>query len=768
MQARAYWLFSAAILVLGMSAVIAPAATPSSGDPGWPRVFKKDGKQLIVYQPQVDYWKDHKDIHYRAAIAVKTGSSKQEKYGIVEADARTVVDHDARVVALAAWKRDLRFPNLSDSEAASLRKVVDELAPLGQATILSLDRVLACLNPEGQQVQKPVEINLQPPKIFYSRKLALLVMFMGEPELQPVDPNRPELMFAINTNWDVFYDTIESRYYLLNGTSWLTTTDPLKGPWTGVKRLPAALSSLPENDNWTDVRKNVPGKSAKDVPVVFVTTEPAEMILTKGEPSYSPIPGTRLMRVTNSESVLFLHSGEGQYYLLAAGRWFRTKTLDGPWSAASTDLPTDFAKIPDDNASAFVRASVPGTRDAKDAVMLASVPTTTTIALAPVTEQVVYSGAPQFVVIQGTSVQYAVNSPNAVFLVDGRYYWCEQGVWLYATTANGPWTFCTSVPAAIYTIPPTHPTHNVTYVVVQSSTPTTVVYSQTSGYSGQYVAATGVLMFGMGVLVGAAIADDDHHHYYYPPACHYSYGCGAVYHHGSGGYVVSAHASYGPYGGAGRAAAYNPYTGTYSRGAYAYGPAGSASVRQAYNPYTGGYAQSGRVNTAHGSAGRFYAEQGGTSAWGGYRSGPQGTVGGVRTSEGTGAAAWDTRYGQGAVVKGKSGNVYAGKDGTVYKKDNSGNWSSNSGSGWQDVDKPQAGTPRAAATSASGRIQPSATAQTRQLSNLSRSGTSRESTQSLNSQAQARQWGNQQAQRTSRERSSNLRSARSWSGGRRR
>ncbi len=777
MQSRPYRLIWAAFLILGSSAAMASAASPLSGDPGWPRVFKKSGKELTVYQPQVDYWKDYSDIHYRAAIAVKTGSSKQEKYGIVEADAKTVVDHDARVVALAAWKRDLRFPNLSDSEAASLRKVVDELSPLGQATILSLDRVLACLNPEEQQVQKPVEVNIQPPKIFYSRKPALLVMFMGAPELQPVDPNRPELMFAINTNWDVFYDTIQSRYYLLNGASWLTATDPFKGPWTGTKKLPAAFSSLPPDDNWADVRKNVPGKSAKNVPVVFVTTEPSELILTKGEPSYSPIPGTRLMRVANSESVLFLHSGEGQYYLLAAGRWFRTKTLDGPWSAASTDLPADFAKIPDDNASAFVKASVPGTRDAKDAVMLASVPTTTTITLAPVTTQVVYSGAPQYVVIQGTTVQYAVNSPNTVFLVDGRYYWCEQGAWLYATTANGPWTFCTSVPPAIYTIPPTHPTYNVTYVVVQSSTPTTVVYSQTSGYSGQYVAATGVLMFGMGVLVGAAIADDDHYHYYhYPPPCHYSYGCGAVYHHGHGGYVVSAHASYGPYGGAGRSAAYNPYTGTYSRGAYAYGPAGSASVRQAYNPYTGGYAQSGRVNTAHGSAGRFYAEQGGTSAWGGYRSGPQGTVGGVRTSEGSGAVAWDTRYSQGAVAKDKSGNVYAGKDGTVYKKDASGGWSSNSGSGWDSVDKPQAGTPRSTTSSTSSRAQPSTTrtqpsasAQTRQPSSSSGvSSTSRESTQSLNSQAQARQRGNQQTQRTTRTKSSSSRSTKSRSGGGRR
>ncbi|HJX90061.1 MAG TPA: hypothetical protein VJ372_06160, partial [Pyrinomonadaceae bacterium] len=33
---------------------------------------------------------------------------------------------------------------------------------------------------------------------------------------------------------------------------------------------------------------------------------------------------------------------------------------------------------------------------------------------------------------------------------------------------------------------------------------------------------------------------------------------------------------------------------------------------------------------------------------------------------------------------------YAGKDGTVYRYDrNNGNWSSNSGNGWQTVDKPQ-------------------------------------------------------------------------------
>jgi hypothetical protein len=47
---------------------------------------------------------------------------------------------------------------------------------------------------------------------------------------------------------------------------------------------------------------------------------------------------------------------------------------------------------------------VPGTREAKDAVLLASIPTTTTVDIDKKTVvNVVYSGQPQFIPIQGTS-----------------------------------------------------------------------------------------------------------------------------------------------------------------------------------------------------------------------------------------------------------------------------------------------------------------------------------------------------------------------------
>lgn len=676
------------VLLGGIRPGIAAATWPD--DPGWPRIMKKDGKELTVYQPQVDSWQNYKNVHARFALAIKEANSKKETFGVAEVDAETVVDQSARLVTILPKNRVLRFPNTTDIEADALRRTVEMLNPQQQSLTVSLDRLLAYLDPQHQQLQSSVELNLDPPKILYSNRPAILVMIMGEPQLKAVIPDKNDLMFVTNTNWDVFYETASQRYFLLLQDYWLTATDLINGPWMAASTLPPGLSSLPADENWADVRSNVPGKPVKDVPVVLISKGPTELILTQGEPTYGPIPGTKLMRITNSDAVVFLHGGEGSYYFLVAGRWFRSPSLEGPWSIASNDLPKDFSLIPDNDPAAFVKASVPGTVEAKDAVLLASVPRTTTMNVnAPPKVKVVYKGAPNFQTIPTTAVQYATNTASAVFLVNHAYYCCVGGVWYTSNAAVGPWSYCTNVPAVIYTIPPSHPTHNVTYVTVYESTPTTVIYAQTAGYSGEYVNSNGVLMFGAGMVVGALLHEawDDYH---YPPP--YSYGWGARYYFGHGGYYPPPHAPYyGPYRGAGFATVYNPYTGNYARGGYVYGPGGSAAWGRTYNPATGVRGSEVQVNTPNGSMGRFnrYNPSTGTDVHGGYRTGANGAVAGVATNHGTGAVAWDTARGEGAVVKGRNGNVYAGKDGNVYRRDSNGDWSSNNGNGWQPVDKPQ-------------------------------------------------------------------------------
>ena len=155
-----------------------------ANDPGWPRVYENNGRRLIIYQPQIDFWKNYATIQFRCAIAVKDGVTAEERYGVMEVVAATDVDYDSREVAAYSARRDIRFANLTETEAARLRDIVNELFPQRQTTIVSLDRVLAYLDQNKQAKQKAVEVNLQPPKIFYSSEPAILLMFMGQPEFK--------------------------------------------------------------------------------------------------------------------------------------------------------------------------------------------------------------------------------------------------------------------------------------------------------------------------------------------------------------------------------------------------------------------------------------------------------------------------------------------------------------------------------------------------------------------------------------------------------
>ena len=91
-------------------------------------------------------------------------------------------------------------------------------------------------------------------------------MFQGNPQLQPVIKDQNDLMFAVNSNWPVFFDATGQRYYLLNGDNWLMTADAAKGPWTPAGVLPKGLSSLPADENWAEVRAQIPGKRLSSAP----------------------------------------------------------------------------------------------------------------------------------------------------------------------------------------------------------------------------------------------------------------------------------------------------------------------------------------------------------------------------------------------------------------------------------------------------------------------------------------------------------------------
>jgi hypothetical protein len=487
----------------------------------------------------------------------------------------------------------------------------------------------------------------------------------------------------------------------------LKTAD-LKTTWSPAGTLPPSFAKLPAEENWKDVKANLPGKSLKAAPKVYVSDKPAELILLTGEPNYLLVQGTGLLWVSNTESDVFRIGKTGPVFYLVAGRWFSAPDFTGPWTFATPTLPADFKKISLEHERSRVLASVPGTDEANEAVLLAQIPQTARVNKKEIkAPDVAYQDdKAQFQPIEKTTVERAVNTDKDVFKVKDLYYMCHQGVWFVGKAATGPWEVAESVPQEIYQIPVSSPAHHVTYVTVEDDDDDDwVVFAAAAGYTGMMV-AWGCTVWGSGWYYPPYYGYGGFYPYYYP---HFpTYGYSAWYNPRTGAYGRSA-AVYGPYGGAGVGARYNPRTGTYARGAAAYGPYGARGVAQAYNPRTGTYAATRQGSNVYGSWGSTAVQRGddwaATNRYTNRRTGT--TTRTIRSDEGS--AVTRRTQGGGFVGAGSGGDMYAGKDGNVYRRQD-GTWQKYDNGGWSDTDRqPQRPAPSGTDRSTA-REQPSAAA----------------------------------------------------------
>jgi hypothetical protein len=730
------------------SAAQSTAGSDQSGDPGWPRERYQDGTRLIIYQPQVDDWKDFQQLTWRMAVSL-TPKSGKEVVGVVEMKGHTDIDNVAKVAIITNPQvTGTYFPSLDQATKEKMEQLFKSFVP--STVSISLHRLIASV--PKQEAPAGVQLNNDSPKIFVGYRPSILLSVDGEPVLSDVPETN--LKFVVNTQWPLFKEG--SAYYLAVGQQWLTASS-LEGQWSAIRKLPGDMSKVAQDKQWSALKKIIPppAKSGRATPVVFYSDKPAEVILFDGQPVYAQIPGTQLTYATNTDSVVFVFTPTQQFYYLTAGRWFSAMDLQGQWTYATPDLPADFAKIPPSSPASAILASVPGTDEAKDAVLLAQVPTTMTIkpAEAQAKVKVEYGGDPKFEPIKGTSMAYATNTQDKVIKVGDVYYLCLQGVWFMSANAQGPWTTATSVPQEIYTIPPTSPVYNVTYVTQTANPDGTVTANYTAGYLGGFI---------LGAATGAIIANGSG--YWWPP---YTYGgyypyaatyggayYGAAHYNSATGTYGWSQTAYGPYGSATRGAAYNPYTGTAARGATVSTPYGSRSAAQAYNPYTGTYAQTRQGSSPTAQWGNSYVSRGNQSATMGHYSTANGTVAGISGSQGGKAAASSTAWGNSAAAKTSSGNMYAGHDGNVYKntgngwqKYDNGSWNSMSSAkpNWQQAENSQQ---RSSTESSQQRSSASSSYNRSSESSSTRSGGGSSSEmQNMQREAQNRQRGGQESQR---------------------
>ena len=266
----------------------------------------------------------------------------------------------------------------------------------------------------------------------------------------------------LNSQSTILHDPEKNEYYLNVMDGWLQAPDLVAGPWTYASKIPDDMKEITKGIQERQQAKAAEGTAAPSlkqakkegkIPEIYLSMAPAELLVTEGAPQFELIPDTELEYVKNTTGNIFKNVASLDYYILIAGRWFRSKSLEsGPWEfVEGQNLPEKFAHIPENSPKAGVLVSVPGTGPAKEALIANAIPQTATITRSQAQLEVEYDGEPQFKNIEGTNLQYAVNTATPVIRVDDKnYYAVANAVWFVGAAPVGPWAVATSVPAAIY------------------------------------------------------------------------------------------------------------------------------------------------------------------------------------------------------------------------------------------------------------------------------------------------------------------------------
>ena len=481
-----FWCVKCAAFLLLLAAT---AYSQTSGG-GWPRTLSSDGIRIEVYQPQVESWKDGK-LEDRVAIAVTEKNTAQSTYGTAWLSAKTTINEDTRMVTLYdVVVKKIIFPAAGTKEQTYITSTTEVLQQWNIS--MGLDRLLADIAITQNEEPSGDALSNAPPRLFVRDHPAALILLDGDPIMQRVPGSK--MMRVINTPAMIVLDPDSNRYFLRGDGYWMSANS-LAGEWSKAASPPASLNAVLEASDRLPAETT---KKESSAPEVIVSTEPAELIQTEGEPQFSPVEDTRLLYVTNTDGNLFINLPDERYYVLLSGRWYSATAMEGPWEfVAGNALPADFSRIPGGHPKSAVLASVPGTPEARDAVVAAQVPQTATVNRKEASFKPTYDGEPKFKQISGTDMSYAVNSPDDIIHARGKYYAVSNGVWFVAENPLGPWSVCDFVPPEIYSIPPTVPVYHVKYVYVYDSTPGWVYVGYTPGYFGAFV-WNGVVVYGTG------------------------------------------------------------------------------------------------------------------------------------------------------------------------------------------------------------------------------------------------------------------------------
>jgi hypothetical protein len=450
----------------------------------WPRQIPyAGGGTITIYQPQPEKFAGD-ELESRAAVSIRRKSSDEPVFGAMWVKVLLSADAGDLVTVRKVTVLNSRFAEDEDINSKDFKESVEK-----GLQSLNIRFSKESLSASIKQEEGESNFNNDPPQILYRDRPTTLIVLDGEPTEEKDDDLG--MVRVVNTPYLILKNPGDKRYYLYGGSFWYSSGRVKEG-WAHVKSLPSSIKAIDKKmkEEEKKAEKQNDAVSQFTTPTdILVVTEPAELIQTEGKPTYQSVPNSSLLYVNNSLDEIFKDIDTQKNYILIAGRWYRSTSLNGPWDfVPQNDLPKAFAAIPAGSEKDGVLASVAGTDEAYDAVMEAQIPQTAKVDRNTAQVEVNYDGSPQFEVIPNTSLAIAENSNITVMrTADNRFFALENGIWFIANGAFGPWRVANERPSDVDRIPPNNSAYNARYVHIYESTPQYVYVGYTRGYMGNYI-----------------------------------------------------------------------------------------------------------------------------------------------------------------------------------------------------------------------------------------------------------------------------------------
>ncbi|MCE9620251.1 MAG: hypothetical protein K8R92_10115 [Planctomycetes bacterium] len=485
--------FTAPALAQGGGANSSAVVSVAAADTEWPQTLSRDGYTFVIARPAFQSINGTAvNLVANLVVTQPGGTQNQGTLSLMGFTATGDRPQDIEINQLSV--EQVQMPNGGDARAAQTA-----LSSLMAGLAVEIDRRLVAQQMTIDPITTP-GLGAQMPDIVQRSVPTVLVQVAGVPQLAPLAGTG--WARVTNTPFILIQNPAKAWFVRLGQGNWKSSPS-MDGPWSAAAAPDAAVTQalgvVPTppaglNDAAAKPPSAIPSPSLD----ILVATRPTVLIASNGAAQFTTVC-EGVQQMTNTNSTVLRTLSPAADWVLASGRWFQRAQGTTMWQfVPPAQLPPSFANLPSTGSLASARASVPGTLEAKSAVLAACQTQTVTLLRSKAVCGVRYIGAPQFASITGTSMQYATNASVPVIQSGSTFYCCDDAAWFTASGADGPWVLCDTLPASFADITAACPVYCATYVDPVSSTADSVTFAYTSGYLGTYLNG-GTAVFGTGV-----------------------------------------------------------------------------------------------------------------------------------------------------------------------------------------------------------------------------------------------------------------------------